>query len=184
MRSRRTREERGILPLERAARRILLIRGQRVMIDADLADMYSASTKALNQAVKRNAHRFPADFAFRLTAREKREVVTNCDHLSRLRFSPVRPWAFTEYGAIMAANLLNSRRAVDANVTVVRAFIRLRQVFAAQQELSAKIRELERKVGRHGAAMRALMIAFRRSMESPRASRRERIGFYPRPWEK
>ena len=86
-------------PDERAGRAIIVLRGQKVMIDADLAVRYGVSTKALNQSVKRNQGRFPSDFAFRLTAREKAEVVTNCDHLRRLRFSPVRPWAFTEHGA-------------------------------------------------------------------------------------
>ena len=87
---------------------ILLVRGQRVMIDADLARLYGVPTKALNQAVRRNAGRFPADFVFRLSQQEKSEVVTNRDHLGHLRFSSTLPYAFTEHGAIMAANVLNS----------------------------------------------------------------------------
>ena len=93
--------------------RILLIRGEKVIIDADLAEAYGVTTKALNQAIRRNAARFPPDFMFRLTKEEKQEVVTNCDHLQKLKFSPVNPHAFTEHGAIMAASVLNSQKAVE-----------------------------------------------------------------------
>lgn len=91
---------------------ILNLRGQKVLLDADLAAIYGVPTKALNQAVKRNSDRFPADFMFRISKDEKVEVVTNCDHLSRLRFSKSLPYAFTEHGALMAANVLNSPDAV------------------------------------------------------------------------
>jgi hypothetical protein len=100
---------------------ILRLRGSNVLIDADLAAIYGVSTKALNQAVTRNIERFPADFAFRLTPKEKTEVVTNCDHLATLKFSPVLPQAFTEHGAIMAATVLNSPEAVSMSIYVVRA---------------------------------------------------------------
>src|SRR5262249_499805 len=96
--------------------RILLIRGQKVMLDLDLAALYGTSTKALNQAVKRNAGRFPPEFMFRLTKPEKQEVVTNCDHLQRLKFSPALPYAFTEHGAIMVASVLNTPRAIEVSV--------------------------------------------------------------------
>lgn len=89
-----------LVPRERIEQAILVIRGQRVMVDSDLAKLYGVSTKALNQAVKRNADRFPNDFMFRLTQKEKAEVVTNCDHLSKLKFSPTMPFAFTEHGAV------------------------------------------------------------------------------------
>jgi hypothetical protein len=95
-----------LIPLEVIERSILLIRGQRVMLDADLAGLYGVSTKRLNEQVRRNRDRFPGDFMFQLTANEKAEVVANCDHLAKLRFSPVLPNAFTEHGAIMAANFL------------------------------------------------------------------------------
>jgi hypothetical protein len=105
------------LRAEDISRRIHTIRGHRVMLDADLAELYGVTTKSLNQAVKRNTGRFPEDFAFRLAAEEKEEVVTKCDSLSRLKFSPVLPFAFTEHGAIMAASVLNSKRAVDTSFT-------------------------------------------------------------------
>ncbi len=93
------------------------------MLDADLAEVYGAPTKALNQAIKRNAERFPEDFAFRLTAEEKTELVTNCDRFARLKHSTVFPLAFTEHGAIMAASVLNSPRAIEASVYVIRALM-------------------------------------------------------------
>lgn len=95
------------------------------MLDADLAELYGVTTGALNQSVKRNKQRFPKDFAFRLSADEKEEVVTKCDHLSRLKFSPVLPLVFTEHGAIMAASVLNSKRAVETSVYIVRACRRI-----------------------------------------------------------
>src|SRR5215469_4146854 len=100
-----------LVPAEKIERLILLVRGQKVMMDTDLAHLYGVSTKAFNQAIKRNRGRFPPDFTFRLSRREKTEVVTNCDHLKKLRFSPALPAAFTEHGAIMAAAVLNSERA-------------------------------------------------------------------------
>ena len=123
----------SLTPLGRIEHLIQLIRDHRVILDADLARLYGVATKALNQAVKRNRKRFPPDFMFRLTEEEKNEVVTACDHLSRLRFSPVLPCAFTEHGAIMLANVLNSERAVKASVQVVRAFVRLREVLASNR---------------------------------------------------
>ena len=104
------------LPAERIENRILTLRGHRIMLDTDLAEVYGVKTRTLNQAVKRNRERFPKDFMFRLTVREKQEVITNCDHLSRLKFSRALPFAFTEHGAIMAASVLNSPRAIEASV--------------------------------------------------------------------
>jgi hypothetical protein len=103
-----------IVPSERIAARILFIRGHRVMLDSDLAEVYGTSTKALNQAVKRNRGRFPADFMFQLSPREKAEVVTNCDHLRKLKYSARLPFAFTEHGAVVIASVLNSSVAVQA----------------------------------------------------------------------
>jgi len=103
--------------------RILIFRAQKIILDADLAELYGVTTKALNQAVKRNRERFPADFMFQLTPEEKYKVVTNCDHLEKLRFSPVLPYAFTEYGSLMLASTLKSQRAIRMSIFVVRAFV-------------------------------------------------------------
>ena len=117
----------GIVPIGTIQSSILLIRGQKVILDADLAELYDVPTKRLNEQVKRNIDRFPPDFMFQLNLKEKEEVVANCDHLSRLKYSPSLPYAFTEHGAIMAASVLNSPRAVEISVYIVRAFVRLRQ---------------------------------------------------------
>ena len=130
-------------PMARIEGNILLVRGQKVMIDADLAQLYGVPTKALNQAVKRNAHRFPPDFMFQLTPTEKQEVVTNCDHLARLKFAKTLPFAFTEHGAIQAANVLSSEQAVEMGVYVVRAFVRLREMIATNKDLAQRLDELE-----------------------------------------
>lgn len=135
-----------VVSVEQIEPMIVLIRGQRVILGSDLATLYDTTTKALNQAVKRNADRFPADFMFQLTASEKEEVVTNCDHLKRLKFSPTLPYAFTEHGAIMAANVLNSPRAVQMSVFVVRAFVKMRALLMNQVDLARKLRELEKKL--------------------------------------
>jgi len=160
------------LPTSGIESRILLVRGQRVMIDADLAELYGVPTKALNQALKRNRDRFPPDFGFRLSRSEKIEVVTNCDHLARLKYSPSVPYAFTEHGAIMAANVLNSPRAVAMSVHVVRAFVRLREVIASHKELVKRLDELE---GRYDEQFKVVFDAIRQLMAPPEPKRK--IGF-------
>ena len=125
--------------------RIQVIRGLRVMVDADLAALYGVATKALNQAVKRNVNRFPPDFRFQLTEVEKAEVVTNCDHLAKLKFSRTPPYAFTEHGAIQAANVLASAQAVEMGIYVVRAFVKLREAAIEHRDLSRRLDVLEEK---------------------------------------
>jgi hypothetical protein len=153
--------------------RILVIRGQRVMLDADLASLYGVSTRVLNQAVKRNRERFPEDFMFRLTEAEKAEVITVCDHLRPLRFSPSLPHAFTEHGAIMLASVLNTPIAVQASVHVVRAFVRLRELLATHKDLARKLEELEQK---YDAQFKVVFDAIRQLMALPGKARRS-IGF-------
>jgi hypothetical protein len=162
------------MPARPLETRIILVRGERVMIDADLAVVYGVPTKALNQAVKRNPRRFPADFAFRLSAAEKSEVVTNCDHLARLRFASARPYAFTEHGAIMAANVLSSRRAVELSVEVVRAFARLREMVASHKDLAKRLDELE---SRYDRQFKAVFDAIRELMRPPEPKMKRKIGF-------
>ena len=131
--------------LPRIESRILVVREHKVIVDADLALLYGVPTKALNQAVKRNADRFPMDFMFQLSAAEKAELVTACDHLQKLKFSKSLPYAFTEHGAIQAANVLASPRAVEMGIYVVRAFVRLKQASASYAELAKRLAELEEK---------------------------------------
>lgn len=166
----------SLIPLPRVEELILQLRRQRVLLDADLARLYGVTTKVLNQAVKRNAERFPTDFMFQLTADEKAEVVTICDHLSKLKYSPSLPYAFTEHGALMAASVLNSPRAVDVSVAVVRAFVRLRVMAASHAELARKIEAMEKK---YDAQFKGVFDAIRQLMAPPATSRRK-IGFTAR----
>ncbi len=165
-----------IIPMERVERTIIVLRGQKVILDADLAVLYGVPTKAFNQAVKRNRKRFPLDFIFKVTPEEKRDLVTNCDHLSRLKFSPALPYAFTEHGAIMAATILNSPRAVEVSVLIVRAFVRMREALTANRELAHKLAELEQRLDTHDEAIQSLMAAIR-SLMTPPEQKRRRIGF-------
>lgn len=158
--------------------KILFIRGEKIIMDSDLALLYGVNTKALNQAVKRNQGRFPEDFLFQLTALEKNEVVTICDHLQDLKFSPVRPFAFTEHGAIMAAAVLNSEKAVNMGILVVRAFVKFRKILQSHKELSHKFDQLERKLSSHDQAITALFAAIREMVEGPTSKARP-IGFRP-----
>lgn len=156
---------------------ILDLRGRRVMIDADLADLYGVTTKVLNQAIGRNAERFPADFAFQLTASEKEKVVTNCDHLSRLKFSPNLPRAFTEHGSIMVATVLNSPQAVAMSVYVVRAFIRMREQLASNAAILKRLAEIDKTLLQHDASLRDIYHKLLPLLQPSPASPKRRIGF-------
>jgi hypothetical protein len=155
-----------------------VLRGARVMIDADLARLYGVATKRLNEQVKRNLRKFPEDFMFQLPAEEKAEVVAKCDHLRNLRFAKSLPYAFTEHGAIQAANILNSDAATEMSVHVVRAFIRLRLMVVNHKAISAKLAEIEVRVGAHDKQLFAVIAAVRRlaAPEGPR--HRRKIGFH------
>lgn len=157
-------------------RLIFLIRGRRVMLDADLARTYGVSTKRLNEQVRRNRDRFPEDFMFSLTPDEKTEVVANCDHLRVLKFSPHLPLAFSEHGALMLASVLNSQIAVQASVEVVRAFVRLREIVADNRELARRLDALEK---RYDAQFKTVFAAIRELMVT-REKPAPRIGFRPR----
>lgn len=115
------------------------------MFDADLASLYGVSTKRLKEQVRRNLDRFPADFMVEFSTEEKSEVVANCDHLKNLKFSPYLPYAFTEHGALMLANVLNSEKAVRVSVQIVRTFVRLREMLASNAGLARKLEALEKR---------------------------------------
>ena len=132
------------VPMVVVERKILLTRGQKVILDVDLAELYGVSTKVFNQAVKRNISRFPKDFMFQLTAEETLTIRSQFVTASKRNIRYL-PYAFTEHGIIMAASVLNSQRAIDASVYVVRAFIKLREMIATHKELSHKLAELEKK---------------------------------------
>ena len=167
----------SIVLTEKVQNRILLIRGQKVILDSDLAALYGVATKRLNEQIKRNKERFPPDFMFQLTKAEKDEVVAICDHLKKLKFSPVLPYAFTEHGAIMAASVLNSERAVQASIYVVRAFVKLRQMLAPYKELVGKLDQLEKKLQTHDKQIITIVQAIKLLMLPPKEKPKEPFGF-------
>jgi len=168
-----------VIEAGRIEQRILLIRGERVIVDADLAEFYGVPTKRLNEQVRRNIERFPEDFVFQLDADEKSEVVAKCDHLERLKFSKVLPLAFTEHGALMAASVLNSTRAVEVSLFVVRAFVKLRRLIEVHKDFAAKLSQLERKLSEHDDQILSLVRALKRLAEPSKVPARRRIGFDP-----
>ena len=166
--------------------KIFTIRGQRVMIDRDLAELYGVKTMVLNQAVKRNIERFPLDFMFRLTKDELKELITNCDRLEKLKHSPTTPLVFTEHGVAMLSSVLNSKKAIEINIQIVRAFIQLRQYAIAQTSRTKEIEELRKmlmlhiencdnKFSEHQKHIAAIVTALNNLIEQPREHKK--IGF-------
>ena len=163
-----------LIPLEKIETRIFLIRGKKVMLDMDLAELYEVKTKILNQAVKRNLKRFPKDFMFQLTKEEKDKVVTNCDHLSKLRFSPVLPYVFTEQGISMLSSILNSERAIMVNIQIMRIFTKLREMIENHKDLKRKIEDMEKKYDKQ---FQIVFEAIKKLIE-PEVKPKRKIGFY------
>lgn len=161
---------------EGIARHILLVRGQKVMLDVDLARLYRVETRVLVQAVKRNTQRFPSDFMFQLTDEEwsdlRSQSVTSNGRGGR-RYAP---YVFTEHGALMLSSVLNSSTAAEVGILVVRTFVQLREMLSTHKELAAKLEALERKIGSHDQAIAGLIDAIRQLM-SPTESGRRQIGF-------
>ena len=162
--------------IERIAGRILMARGQRVILDSDLAALYGVLVKRLNEQVRRNASRFPSDFVFHLT---NQEVVSLKSQIATSSWGGKRkpPLAFTEHGALMAATVLNSRRAIEVSVYVVRAFVEMREALATHRQIAKRLDELERKVGTHDRAIGQILEAIRQLTTPPEGQRRRRIGF-------
>lgn len=156
---------------------ILQLRGFPVLIDADLARLYGVPTRALNQAVRRNADRFPKDFLFQLSESEKAEVITNCDHLQNLKFSKALPHAFTEHGALMAANVLNSPAAVKMSVFIIRAFILQREALSANATILKRLAEIDKTLLPHDSALRDLYQKLLPLLQPPPDKLSRRIGF-------
>jgi hypothetical protein len=183
-----------IVPTELIQQRILVLRGQRVIIDADLAKLYGVQTKRLNEQVRRNARKFPEDFCFRLTASEAEEWLRSRSQTATVDAASNRsqtatgsqkhrdprflPYAFTEHGAIQAANILNSDAAVEMSVQVVRAFIRLRQLMINHKALNAKLAELDERVGAHDEQLDMLIKAIRHLASPAGPAHGRKIGFH------
>ena len=134
-----------LISTEAITNKIFVIRGKKVMLDRDLAQLYEVTTKRLNEQVKRNAKRFPEDFMLQLTKTEKDELVANCDRFDSMKHSTVLPYAFTEQGVAMLSGVLNSNRAIMVNIQIMRAFTQLRRMLLTDKNLRYKIEEMEKK---------------------------------------
>lgn len=161
--------------------KILLIRGQKVMLDADLAELYGVETRRLNEQVSRNIERFPVDFMFQLTTEEFTSLRSQFATLKtgRGQHRKYMPYAFTEHGALMLGNVLKSERAVEMSLMVVRAFVRIRELVAGNKELAQKLNQLERKVGAHDKAIAEIINAIRQLMAPSTPNKKRPIGFAP-----
>ena len=165
------------IPIERIEQAIFLIRGQKVLLDADLAQLYGVETKILNKAVKRNLDRFPEDFMFQLTAEEAEnlrfQIGTSKKQRGGRRYLP---YVFTEQGVAMLSSVLNSKRAIDVNIAIMRAFVQLRKMIASHDKLARKFTELEQHLESHDEQIQAIFEAIRQLMIPP-AKPRKKIGF-------
>ena len=168
-----------IIPIERIESRILVIRGQKVLLDRDLAELYGVTTKAFNQAVKRNHSRFPENFMIQLTNEEKNELVTNCDRFNKLKHSTSLPYAFTEHGALMSANILNSDKAIKVSILIVNAFIRMREMIWNNKEMAARLEDIEDRLGTQEFQTLAVLDQLGKIREKlkPQKSNKPLIGF-------
>ena len=159
--------------------RIYLMRGHKVMFSHDLAKLYCVKTKVLIQAVKRNIARFPVDFMFQLTSDEVESLRSQFVTLKRVEHFKYSPYAFTEQGVAMLSSVLNSERAVQVNIVIMRAFVKLREILSTHKELAHKLAELERKIEKHDKDIGLIFEAIRQLMEPPPEKPKRLIGFHP-----
>lgn len=162
----------NLITIESIASKIFEIRGKKVMFDRDLAKLYGVTTKRLNEQVKRNTKRFPDDFMFQLVTKEKEEVVAICDHLQVLKFSYQLPYVFTQEGVAMLSSVLNSDRAVQVNIQIMRAFVKLRYSLSANKQFEMKLKELEARVNVHDKEISDIFEAIRQLIGIPSEKRR------------
>jgi hypothetical protein len=171
-------QDTALVPIEQISSSILFVRGQRVLLDSDLAALYGVTTKRFNEQVRRNQARFPADFMFQLTAEEvtglRSQIATSNVGRGGRRYAP---YAFSEHRAIMAATILNSPLAVEMSVYIVRAFVQLRDMLGSNKELARRLDDLERKLASHDQAITGILKAIRELMSPPPEPKRRGIGF-------
>jgi len=158
---------RELIPHGEIARRIFVIRGQKVMLDSDLAELFGVETKQLNRQVKRNIQRFPSEFMFRLTKKERDELVPIWHHFGKMKHSYALPFVFTEHGVTMLASVLKSERAVKMSIIIVKTFVKLREIMSAHKEIAYKLKELENKIQEHDTDLRDIFEAIRQLMGLP-----------------
>ena len=167
----------ALIKQESIENRILLIRGQRVMVDRDIAELYDVETKHLNRQVRRNIERFPREFTFKLSQREKDELVTNWHRFKSIKHTAAFPYAFTEHGVAMLATVLKSKRAVKISILIIKTFVRLKKFIVTHKGLARKLKQLESKIKEHDGEIQSIFEAIHQLISSPEKSKR-RIGFY------
>ncbi|VAX36753.1 hypothetical protein MNBD_UNCLBAC01-1267 [hydrothermal vent metagenome] len=168
--------EKSLIIQEQVEQKIFVIRGKKVMLDRDLAQLYGVQTFRLNEQVKRNIKRFPEDFMFQLNNKEKLEVIANCDNLKSLKYSPVNPTVFTEQGVAMLSSILKSDRAIEVNIQIMCTFTKLREMMLAHTDIRRKIESMENK---YDHQFKVVFDAIRRLIDPPLKSK-EPMGFRPR----
>ena len=163
--------------------KILLIRGKKVMIDRDLAELYGVTTFRLNEQVKRNKKRFPEDFMFQVTKEEKQQLIDQYENLKTLKFSPSLPYVFTEHGAVMLASVLNSDRAIAVNIQIVRIFTRMRELLLTHKDILVKLEQMEKQLIKQGVKLKKhdeniqLIFEYLKQLLNPPQEPRPRVGF-------
>jgi hypothetical protein len=172
-----------LVPDELVMSKILLIRGKKVMIDRDLAELYGVTTFRLNEQVKRNKKRFPEDFMFQVTKEEKQQLIERYASLETLKFSPSLPHVFTEHGAVMLASVLNSDRAIAVNIQIVRIFTRMRELLLTHKDILIKLEQMEKQLIKQGGKLKKhdediqLIFEYLKQLLNPSQEPRPRIGF-------
>ena len=165
---------RDLIPVDVIQQRIFEIGGEKVMLDRHLAQLYGVQTRVLNQAVRRNIERFPQEFMFQLTKEQRDEVITICDDLKPLKYARTMPYAFTEYGVAMLSSVLNSKQAIQVNIQIIKAFVKLRKMLSSHTELRRKLEEMEKKYDKQ---FKIVFSAIKQLMAPPEKPKR-RIGFH------
>lgn len=164
----------NIIPVEIIQQRIFEIHGEKVMLDRHVAELYEVETRILNQAVKRNIERFPEEFMFQLSRDERDEVITICDDLHPLKFARTMPSAFTEYGIAMLSSVLKSKRAIQVNIQIIKAFVKLRKMLSSHVELRRKLEAMEKKYDKQ---FEVVFTAINQLMEPPPPKPKRKFGF-------
>jgi len=165
-----------LIPVEIIERKIRVVRGHKVMLSMHLAELYGVETRALNQAVKRNIHRFPDDFMFQISESEAEQLVSQNVIPHKKLFGGSSPYAFTEQGVAMLSSILNSEQAIKINIAIMRAFVKLRELLSTNKELAHKLEQLEQKIEKHDEGIKAIFNAIRQLMTPPEPKKRK-IGF-------
>ena len=164
----------NIIPIEVIQQRIFEFRGEKIMVDRHLAELYEVEKRTLNQTVKRNIERFPVEFMFQLTMDERTEVITICDNLEPLKYARTMTYAFTEFGVAMLSGVLKSKRAILVNIQIIKAFVKLRKLMASQSNMRKKLEAMEKKYDKQ---FEVVFIALKQLMEPASSKTKKQIGF-------